>query len=117
MKGVQVQILNREKIPDLENAIGMIADEKLRMNVDNGMKIWSDSQNASQVAFVSRKSEGRVNSKNTVSQSSSNVKSGGQLTDHDPRDYMFCNYCKKKRHTKDTCWKLAYTKGDTACRT
>ena len=41
---VRVQILNRENISDLENAIGMMADEELRMNVDNCMKIGVDSQ-------------------------------------------------------------------------
>ena len=40
-EGVRVQILNREKIIDLESAIGMIADEELRINVDNGMNnVW-----------------------------------------------------------------------------
>jgi hypothetical protein len=23
-----------------------------------------------------------------------------------PKDYFFCNYCKKTGHTKETCWKL-----------
>ena len=59
------------------------------MNVDNGMTIQFDSQNASQVAFVATKFEGRVNSKNIVSWSSSNIKSRGQSIDHDPMTDLF----------------------------
>ena len=72
------------------------------MNVDNVIKKWFDYQNAPQEAYVARKFEGQVNSKNSVYQSSSNIKSRGQSTNYDPGDDMFCNYCKKKRHTKDT---------------
>ena len=87
-EGIRVHILNREKISDLENAIGMIADEELRMNVDNGMKIGVDSQKMLQAAFLARKSYGLSNSNNIVhpSQSSSNTKVGGRPSDHDPRD-------------------------------
>ena len=110
MRGVRVHILNQEKISDLESAIGMIADKELRMNVNSGMKNGSESQTTPEAAFVVRKSDGRSNQKNNVQSShlSSNTKSGGQSSNHDPRDDMFYNYCKKKRHTKDTCWKLAY---------
>ena len=109
-EGVRVQILNCEKIPDLKSAIGMIADEELRMNVNSGMKNGSESQTTPELAFVARKSDGRFNPKNNAqsSQLSSNIKSGGQSSDHDPRDDMFCKHCKMKQHTKDTFWKLAY---------
>ena len=78
-EGVLVPILNREKIPDLENAIGMIADEELQMNMDNDMKIGVESQKLLQVAFVARKSDGRSNPKSIAhpSLSSSNVKLEG----------------------------------------
>ena len=58
-EGVRVKILNRQKIPDLENAIDIIADKELRMKVDNGMKIESESQMASHATFVARKSDGQ----------------------------------------------------------
>ena len=73
------------------------------MNEDNGMKIGVESQKMPQAAFVAKKFDERFNPKSIVhpSQFSSNTKGGGQPSDHDHRDEMFCNYFKKKRHTKD----------------
>ena len=77
-EGVQEQILNREKIPDLESAIDMIADEELRMNVNSGMKNGSESQTTPEAAFVARKSDGRFNPKNNAQ--SSQLSSSHQIT-------------------------------------
>ena len=43
MKVYRFQYLIKKKIPNLENAIGMISNDELQMNVDNGAKIWCGS--------------------------------------------------------------------------
>ncbi|XP_078441005.1 uncharacterized protein LOC144710992 [Wolffia australiana] len=101
-ESVRSQLLHREKLPSLEEAIGAILQAESRLAVS------SDSQGQNSAALLTKRPEGRTNPPGggTARPTPSSSAVGGDGEDN--RDSLFCNYCKKRRHTKETCWKLAW---------
>ncbi|XP_078446364.1 uncharacterized protein LOC144715310 [Wolffia australiana] len=103
-ENVQNQILHRETMPDLDQTIGMVMDEEKRL------KINPEASKGNSTDFSTKKdptSQGdHIRGRTGVGQQGINTgQSHGARGD--PKDDMFCVYCKKRRHTKENCWKLA----------
>ncbi|XP_078435144.1 uncharacterized protein LOC144706347 [Wolffia australiana] len=101
-EAVRSQLLHREKLPTLEEAISATLQAESRFGVT------PDSQGQNSSALLTKKPEGRGGPPGgwTTRPAPPNPAVGGDGEDN--RDSLFCNYCKKRRHTKENCWKLAW---------
>ena len=108
-KNIFSQLIHREKLPNLDEAIGKIVKAESR----KGVSVESSQRgvSSSSAAFISKTRAPSLNS-NFVSRiqhqepSMKNSTPAGSYS-HD-METLFCYYYKKKRHTKDKCHKLAY---------
>ena len=86
------QILYREKVPTIEESINIVLEEESRIKlVPNAPK-----EEASAILA----SKGKIH---FVEQKSPQLGSGGKQQTF---ENLFCVYCKKRNHTKETCFKL-----------
>lgn len=83
---VRIQILGKEDVPSLNEVIALIRAEESR----RGIMLEPVTTDGS--AMVAQDNTNRNQTKDT--------------TQNDPRDNLWCTYCKKPRHTKARCWKL-----------
>ena len=88
---MRVQILGKEEVPSLNETISLIRAEESRRGV------MLEPQTVEGSAMVT-----------TKDQPSSTVpgKGRGEGQGRDHKESLWCNYCKKSRHTRETCWKL-----------
>ncbi|KAI0498121.1 hypothetical protein KFK09_021362 [Dendrobium nobile] len=84
---VRVQILGKEETPSLNESISLICTEESRRGVMLEPKVIESS------AMVMNKE-------------SSWKEKGKDSSKFKDKDSLWCNYCKKSRHTKETCWKI-----------
>ncbi|XP_078434506.1 uncharacterized protein LOC144705610 [Wolffia australiana] len=107
-ESVRSQILHREKLPSLEDAIGIIRQAESRI------RVTPESQPLNSAALLTKKLEtkGITGGNWTPRSSQSNSTAGPEGEDN--RDSLFCAYCKRRRHTKETCWKLAWKNQNAA---
>ncbi|KAI9198462.1 hypothetical protein LWI28_016256 [Acer negundo] len=84
------QILGREELPSLNEAISMVRAEESRRSV------MLEPQTSEGSAMVSNSSKSR----------SLNPEQQSDLSKTSNRDTIWCTYCKKPRHTKERYWKL-----------
>ena len=104
---VRSQLLHREKLPGLEEAIGAIRKEESRFRVTPEPQVHNSA------ALLTKKLETRAASSGnwTIRPPQQSPTPGAE--GEDSRDALFCNYCKKRRHTKENCWKLAWKNQNT----
>jgi hypothetical protein len=90
---MRVQILGKESLPSLNEVFSVIRAEEGRRTV------MLDAPNTEGSAMLI-----------TYSRSMGDAMNGAEVGKIEgkkfPKDYLFCNYCKKTGHTKETCWKL-----------
>ena len=92
------QILHREALPDLDQAIGMVIKDEKRFKV-------SSTGNSSGISMgFSSKRETAPPGKESSGEHNSQESEGSQQMQKD----LFCVYCKKRNHTKENCRKLAW---------
>ena len=89
-ENVRSQLLHREKLPSLEEAIGAIRQAESRLRV------------------TTKRPENRVLPGGSGTPRSPQSNSVPATEGDVNRDSLFCTYCKKRRHTKENCWKLAW---------
>ena len=99
---VRSQLLHREKLPGLEEAIGAIRKEESRF------RVTPDPQVHNSAALLTKKPEARVTSSENWTPRPPQQSPTPGAEGEDSRDALFCTYCKKRRHTKENCWKLAW---------
>lgn len=88
---VRVQILGKDDLPSLNETISIIRAEEGRRSV----MLETHGEDGS--AFVTK----------AISfKESKEFKDTNQYHKQNSRDSLFCTYCKKRRHTKENCWKL-----------
>ena len=85
---VRVQILSREKLHSLNEVFAMVRSE------ENRRVAMLSEPNTKGSAMVSNKGEG------------ARLRSGRSETKTSNCEGLRCTYCKKPRHTQDTCFKL-----------
>ncbi|XP_078446541.1 uncharacterized protein LOC144715483 [Wolffia australiana] len=90
-EAVRSQILNREKVPDLEEAIRLIREEEERFSVASE-PLAGDSG----TGLMSK----------TVPQKTQPTQTSQKNQKFQPKDGLFCKYCKRRNHNIDQCWKL-----------
>ncbi|XP_078443058.1 uncharacterized protein LOC144712663 [Wolffia australiana] len=107
-ESVRSQILNREKIPDLEQAIYLILEEEGRLQVVSST--LKEEASLGMIAKVKnqRTGEADLQSADKVTgqdahETYQNRKSQGS---RDNKSSIVCHYCKRRGHTKDKCWDL-----------
>jgi hypothetical protein len=96
---VRVQILGKEDLPSLNETISIIRAEEGRRSV----------------MFEAHGEEGSALVAKTIGLKESSP-TYIQANPYKPtnRDSRFCTYCKKRRHTKENCWKLHGKPGQSA---
>ena len=92
---VRVQILSKEEVPSLEETISIIRAEESRRNVM--LEKTSSMEGSALVTKVEHQEKGKDDQPR-------NLRRENQRREN--RDTLWCTYCKKPRHTKETCWKL-----------
>ena len=101
-ESVRSQLLHREKLPSLEEAIGAVRQ------VESRFRVSPEPQVQNSAALLTRKPEARLApSRNWQSRPPQPNATPG-TEGEDGHDALFCAYCKKRRHTKENCWKLAW---------
>ena len=86
------QILNQEKVPSIEEFINIVLEEESRMKlVPNAPK---------EEASVILATKGKIH---VLEEKAPQLGSGGKQQKF---ENLFCVYCKKWNHTKETCFKL-----------
>ena len=108
------QVLHCEKIPELEEAMGIVRKEESRL------KLVLESLSNSFATFITKKAELKPAAADSwsnhkgpnqgQSQSSPLVQGSslsGSAQGEENKDALFCTYCKKTHHTKANFWKLA----------
>ncbi|KAK0577178.1 hypothetical protein LWI29_029047 [Acer saccharum] len=93
---VRVQILGKEDLPSLNEAIGIIRGEESR----RGVMLESKTVERSAMIMKEAKRGGSSNNNNSYAGGWSETAKFGS------RDPVVCTYCKKPYHTRDRCWKL-----------
>ncbi|XP_078427746.1 uncharacterized protein LOC144700188 [Wolffia australiana] len=101
-ESVRSQLLHREKLPSLEEAIGAIRQAESRL------RVAPDPQTQNSAAFLSRKPEAKAAPNTSWPTRPPPPNSTASPEGEDSRDALFCAYCKRRRHTKENCWKLAW---------
>ena len=105
----RVQILGKEDLPSLNEAISLIRAEERRRGVMLDVQPLEDS------AMVSA-STNNGSVKVAAPEHGSGIEKGrANLSGATNKDNVWCTYCKKPRHTKDRCWKL-YGKPQTSSK-
>ncbi|KAG6775743.1 hypothetical protein POTOM_019236 [Populus tomentosa] len=90
---MRVQILGKESLPSLNEVFSVIKAEEGRRAV------MLDAPNTEGSAMLI------TNSRN-MGDAMNGAEVGKIEGKKFPKDDLFCNYCKKAGHTKETCWKL-----------
>ena len=93
---VRVQVLGKEDLPSLNEAIGIIRGEESR----RGVMLESKTVERSAMIMKEAKRGGSNNNNNSYAGGWSETAKFGS------RDPVVCTYCKKPYHTRDRCWKL-----------
>ena len=88
---VRVQILGKEEVQSLNETISLIRAEESRRGV------MLEPQTVEGSAMVTKKDQPPLTA-------AENRRVEGQGRDH--KENLWCTYCKKSRHTRETCWKL-----------
>ena len=101
-ENVRSQLLHREKLRSLEEAIGAILQAESRHRVS------VEPQGHYSATLLTKKPDARsLPSRNwTLRQAHPSNTQGAE--GEDARDQLFCTYCMKRRHMKENCWKLAW---------
>jgi len=90
---IRVQILGKESLPSLNEVFSVIRAEEGKRTV------MLDAPNTKGSVMLI-----------TYSRNMGDAMNGAEVGKIEgkkfPKDYFFCNYCKKTGHTKETCWKL-----------
>ena len=89
-------------MPSLEEAIGAVRQAESRL------RITSEPPAQNSAALLTRKPETRTVQSGTWTQRQSSQNPTLGTEGEDSRDALVCAYCKKRRHTKENCWKLAW---------
>ena len=98
-ENVRSQLLHREKLLSLEESIDAIRQ------AESHLRVSSEPQGHNSTALLTKKPEIRATStRNWTSRPSPPSLIQG-LEGDDNKDLLFCTYCKKRRHTKENCWK------------
>lgn len=107
---VRVQILGKEDLPSLNEAISLIRAEESRRGV------MLDIQPLSGSALISANTNSKdLKSAAPESQSGTEKRRADMSRTTNNKDNIWCTYCKKPRHTRDQCWKL-YGKPQTSSK-
>ncbi|KAK0590924.1 hypothetical protein LWI29_033270 [Acer saccharum] len=93
---VRVQVLGKEDLLSLNEAIGIIRGEESR----RGVMLESKTVERSAMIMKEAKRGGSSNNNNSYAGGWSETAKFGS------RDPVVCTYCKKPYHTRDRCWKL-----------
>ncbi|KAK0582355.1 hypothetical protein LWI29_024584 [Acer saccharum] len=93
---VRVQVVGKEDLPSLNEAIGIIRGEESR----RGVMLESKTVERSAMIMKEAKRGGSSNNNNSYAGGWSETAKFGS------RDPVVCTYCKKPYHTRDRCWKL-----------
>ncbi|XP_078437652.1 uncharacterized protein LOC144708275 [Wolffia australiana] len=101
-ESVRSQLLHREKLPSLEEAIGAIRQAESRL------RVAFDPQTQNSAAFLSRKPEAKAAPNTSWPTRPPPPNLAASPEGEDSRDALFYAYCKRRRHTKENCWKLAW---------
>ncbi|XP_078430146.1 uncharacterized protein LOC144702124 [Wolffia australiana] len=104
-EGLRSQILNREHIPDLEEAIQLVIDEERRRAYRN------DKEETGAGFMVKTKQQQKSTSegqflKYQKKQGDEAPEQKGHGSKQQGKFNLYCSYCKRKNHTKDNCWIL-----------
>ena len=91
------QIFNRPSKVSLEDVITLAIQEESRLKLQNRLPQGPDQRSNS--AFVGQSHDKRV-------QPNSQLKRAWKSQTPYQKDSLWCNHCKKKRHTKQTCWDI-----------
>ncbi|XP_009798195.1 uncharacterized protein LOC107817595 [Nicotiana tabacum] len=94
---VRVQVLGKEELPSLNEAVSIVRAEEGRRSV------MLDTQAGEGSALVAK---GAGQKENGMLQSSDNSTKPTNASKPINRDSLYCTYCKKHRHTRERCWKL-----------
>ena len=97
---VRVQILGRDEIPSLEETISLIRAEESRRSVMLEPQVSNGS------ALVTKSEQPQVQDRGRADISKPLERDNRNHYRSDSKDNLWCNYCKKPRHTKENCWKL-----------
>ena len=101
-ESVRSQLLHREKLPSLEEAIGAVRQAESRF------RVAPEPQVQNSAALLTRKPEARSTPSGNWQSRPPQPNATPGTKGEDGRDALFCAYCKKCRHTKENCWKLAW---------
>ena len=101
-ENLRSQLLYREKRPTLEEAISAVRQEESRLRVS------SETHGQNSAALLIKKLEVRASSAGNWTPRPSQPSQTLPAEGDDNRDLLVCNYCKKRRHKKENCWKLAW---------
>ena len=97
-EGVRSQILHREVLPDLDQAIDMVIKDEKRFKVST---VGSPVGNL--VAFNSKRETAALGKESSGKYSSQESEGNQQMPNH-----LFFVYCKKRNHTKENYRKLLW---------
>ncbi|XP_070056856.1 uncharacterized protein LOC142167291 [Nicotiana tabacum] len=89
---VRVQILGKEELPSLNEAVSIVRAEEGHSNV------MLDTQAGEGSAFVAKRVGQKENGMLQSSDNSTNPTNASKLFN---RDSLYCTYCKKHRHTRE----------------
>ena len=104
------QILNREKVPSLEEAFYIVLDEESLRGLDSEGKTEDGAGLLTKSRVQRERNQGEV--KGPVYKRNQGDKSDWKVP---RRPNIECNYCGKKGHVEDTCWtKHGKPRGDKA---
>ena len=106
-ENVRSQLLHREKLPSLEEAIGAIRQPK------SCLRVSSEPQGHNSDALLTKKPEIRATSTGNWTSRPSPPSSIQGVEGDDYKDLLFCTYCKKHHHTKENFLKLAWKNQNT----
>ena len=101
-ESVRSQLLHRENKPSLEEAIAVIRQAESRI------RVTPESQVQNSAALLTKKPETQAAPAGSWTMRPPTPNSATSSEGEDSRDALFCSYCKKRRHTKENCWKLAW---------
>ena len=94
---VRVQILGKEPLPSLNEAFAIVRGEEGRKNI---MLEKGNTMDRSALAI----SKPNGNEGSAAANAANSGRNERKKTSE--KDSLWCSYCKKNRHTRETCWKL-----------
>ncbi|RVW30585.1 hypothetical protein CK203_086063 [Vitis vinifera] len=94
---IQVQIFGKEPLPSLNEAFAIVRGEEGRRNI---MLEKGNTMDRSVLAI----SKPSGNEGSVAANAANSGRNEGKKTSE--KDSLWCSYCKKNRHTRETCWKL-----------